>query len=109
MRAEKHGIFVHLLARGLPHRYAEPPPGGGLGYVPAVHLDYDDFEGVLCPYSVLALSASLSTACPLRHAYSAPPPPEGEAFQGSPSGTAPAKQVRGPYGFKVLIKESYHF
>ena len=51
MRAEKHGIFVHLLARGLPHRYAEPPPGGGLGYVPAVHLDYDDFEGVLCPYS----------------------------------------------------------
>ena len=51
MRAEKHGIFVHLLARGLPHRYAEPPPGGGLGYVPAVHLDYDDFEGVLCQYS----------------------------------------------------------
>ena len=51
MRAEKHGIFVHLLARGLPHRYAEPPPGGGLGYVPAVHLDCDYFDGVLCPYS----------------------------------------------------------
>ena len=57
MRAEKHGIFVHLLARGLPHRYAEPPPGGGLGYVPAVHLDYDDFEGVLCQYSDAAKAA----------------------------------------------------
>ena len=43
---------------------------------------------------LLALSASLSTACPLRHAYSAPPPPEGEAFQGSPFGEAPAKRVR---------------
>ena len=34
MRDEKDRIFVHLLARGLPHRYAEPSPGGVLRMYP---------------------------------------------------------------------------